>query len=420
MRALALVLCVLFLPGFARADEARDRRAKAALALAGAAAPAAAPPPRAAAPRDYPTAYAKAAADGVPLVVYVGCKTDHPRPPAGALLARADALPGVDGPAAVVLYPVGKELFTHATLPCPIEEGKLDIAVQGALKKLLTPPAKGTAAPRPLTWEIGHVVPDRDPRDSVVRVRRTTGSGGEQGTGTVVRSGGGWSIVLTAAHVADGPGELTVRGDGKTHRATLVESWKDADLAAVYVAGVDLPAVRVSDDDPAEGDEVQMYGLSSVYSRGVIREKMTLNGVEQWGYGEHADSESGDSGAGVFAGTRLVGVHLGKTGTDGAARPRACAAGPVRQFLGRVLADGPPKAVYPAANKPAAIYPTGPKGKQEGPVLGSPVAPVPAGALRTTSGRILVPTGSGAYRYADDEGRPTYLPACPSGRCPQR
>jgi len=428
--ALLAALLAAAPPAAARAtepDQDRDRRARAALALAGAAAPkvATAPAPRPA-PKPYPVAYERAAKEGLPLVVFVGCRAEHERPP-GSVLARADSLPGVDGPAALVLYPAGGRLYRHAVIPCPVEEAALKAAVESARRKIDAPKVSDAAAPKPLEWDIraddfpatatnnpGQSDRTRtDPRAAIARVRVDRGDGYDQGSGTVVRSGEGWSLVLTADHVVRSPGELTVRCDGRTVRAQVVARDRDADLAVLLVPG-DFPAVRVAGGEVEDGTAVVVYGLTSVLTRGTVTDRMTLNGHENLTYGTREDSDSGDSGAGVFAGGELVGVHLGKSGTDArTARPRAAGPGPVRAFLRKVLADDGSlraKPVEPNHNKPAAIYPDTPKGKR---------ADAP-GTLRTASGRVLIPLGNGSYRYAD-EGPPAALPAapaCPNGRCP--
>lgn len=405
--AALLALCS---PLFAN-DAERDRKARAALALAATVRPAiaTAPAPRPVLPKDYAAGYKAAARADKPLVVFVGCKGEHTAP--GAVVARADALPGVEGPAAVVLYPARGELYRHTVLRCPVTEDEITTAVRAAQGKVEAPKASDKPAPKPLNWDVRAEVPAQlpacacgdvcpcggksakgtDPRDALARVRK----GNAQGSGTVVHSGQGWSLVLTAAHVVDGPGPLTVRVGGKTVTAQVVEADSAADLAALVIPG-DFPAVRVSDADVKDGAEVVMYGMTSIYTRGKVAGRETLNGHENLTYATAADSDSGDSGAGVFHEGKLCGVHLGKIGTHSADKPRAAATGPVRRFLSRVMGRG-----VTAAPKPSQL---------------PAAAPVPAGTIRTTSGRLLVPNGNGTYRYADES--PGAAPACPSGRCP--
>jgi hypothetical protein len=314
---------------------------------------------------------------------------------------------------AVVLYPVHGELFRHAVLKCPVTDEDLGTAVRAAGKKIDAPKVSDAPAPKPLNWDVRADAPEKggcgcdtcacgkkaanvtDPRDSIARVRRDLGDRYEMGSGTVVHSGQGWSLVLTAAHVADGPGKLTVRAGGKTFAGVVVEADKAADLAAVFVPA-DLPAAKVAAADVRDGAEVVMYGMTSVYSRGTVTGRHHFDGVENLAYATAADSENGDSGAGVFAGGELVAVHLGKVGTEAGARPRAAATGPVRKFLRRVL------------DKPAAVAPAVKPGEPKNdPKSATALQP---GDIITTSGRVLRPNGDGTYRYADSD--------CPNGRCP--
>ncbi|HEY1188580.1 MAG TPA: serine protease [Gemmata sp.] len=406
-----LIFCAVLLatvPAL-RADDvhaARDRKARAALALASAGPSAVvAPAPRPVVPKDYATGYRAAAAAEKPLVVFVGC-AGHDAP--GAVVSYVAQLADVKGPAVVVGFPVGDRLFIHATMSCPVGEAQLQQAIRAATKKINDPAPKELPAPRPLNWDVRADPPalkggcgpscacagarvKPDPRDSLARVRKGTA----QGSGTVVHNGEGWSLVLTAAHVVDGPGALTARVGGRTVSAQLVDADQEADLAVLLVPG-DFPAVRLAEADVSDGAEVVMYGMTSVLTRGTVSGRAVLNGSENLSYATHADSDSGDSGAGVFHEGRLCGVHLGKMDTGAGATPRAAAPGPVRAFLKRVLS----------------------KDVKAAPVLVAPKGDAP-GTLRTASGRLLVPTGNGTYRYADEApAKVLPAPSCPNGRCP--
>lgn len=421
---LALAALALLVPSvFARgAEPDRDRAARAALALAGApaapkAALAVAPMPRPKLALSYADGYAKAAADDKPLVVFVGCPGEHTA--AGAVVSRAERFADVVPPAVVIGYPVGDRLYVHVTLQCPVAAEQLAAAVKAAAKKISDPPAKAMPAPAPIDWTLradppakspdagagkGGACPDcakcphcdgRQLRDALVRVRSGDGSG----SGTVVWSGDGKSVVLTAAHVLSRGAEHTVRAAGKWHAAQVLASDPAADLAALLVAAP-LPAAPVADADPADGAEVTMYGVTSLWSRGAITGGMTLEGraVYTLGY----DSDGGDSGGGVFANGHLVGVHCGKVGDTRAAvgKPYCTAAGPVRAFLARVLKRDGAKTVLvdqpKAAPAPKAV-------------------PVPKAALADTLviGGVTYTRGAdGVYRSAGAG------PSCPNGKCP--
>lgn len=179
-------------------------------------------------------------------------------------------------------------------------------------------------------------------RDALVRVR----CGDAQGSGTVIWSESGKSVVLTAAHVIAGGGDLTVRGEGKTHKADVLGRDDGADLAALLVS-VELPAVTVSAADPRDGAEVLMVGMTSLWSRGRIHGTSTLTGRAI--YLIDYDSDHGDSGAGVFVAGELVGVHCGKVSlTPGSAgTPYCTGAKPVRAFVATCFAR---KAPAPSAS----------------------------------------------------------------------
>ncbi len=403
MRLSLLALLALTAAPALGSDVDRDRKAKAALALAGTAAPkiVTAPAPRAVL-LAYPEAYRRAVVEGAVLVAYVGCDKPHEARP-GVLTARVPALQGYRGPAALVLYPAGSALYAHDLLPCPVADADLTAAVTAARKKIDRPKASDAAAPRPLEWDIraepeaipATKLPTRDVRDSQCRVRR----GNAQGSGTVVHRGEGWSLVLTCEHVVSAaPGDITVRCDGATLPALVVEIDKTADLAVLLVSA-DLPAVRVAETDPADGDSVTLVGMTSIVSRCRVSGRDTLGGREVLLYGTATDSDSGDSGGGVFHEGRLCGVHCGKV--EGKV-PHATATGPVRKLLARVLKDDGSLKAKPAPE---------PKAPQK-----ASAAPQ-AGTLVTTSGRTLLPNGDGTYRYADAG---PVVPSCPNGRCPQR
>jgi hypothetical protein len=82
-----------------------------------------APAPREVKPKDYATAHAEAKFAHMPLVVFVG---RDPAPVDGAVVAQWNDYPGVSGPAIVVGYPVGGQLFQECVLACPCESGRPD------------------------------------------------------------------------------------------------------------------------------------------------------------------------------------------------------------------------------------------------------------------------------------------------------
>lgn len=148
--SLALALCVFTA---VRADETgdRERRARAALALASVKTVPTAPAPRAVEPRTYADGYKVAADTRRPLVVFVGCDREHNTP--GCVTARVSAMGDVKSPGVVVGYPVGDRLYVHKVLKCPVTDEELSVAVRAAIGKIshATKDADA-AAPRPVDW----------------------------------------------------------------------------------------------------------------------------------------------------------------------------------------------------------------------------------------------------------------------------
>lgn len=321
--AVACAVALLVGGSAARADdrEDRDRKARAALALTAPAAPkvSAAPKPREVG-AEYATAYTRAVEQSRPLVVYVGCKSDHRAP--GAVPAKADSLPGVKAPAAVVMYPRGDGMLVHRVMQCPVDDAELSAAIRDASKKSgasAGAKSEDKAAPKPLDWQIRHEAP-RDTRTELdvlrdASVRVWCGDAG--GSGTVVFAEPGRSVIVTAAHVIDRTNAVEVRAGGKPLTGKVVLIDREADWAAVEVAR-ELPAVVAVGDDVKEGDDALLIGGSSVWTRGKVVESIKLGRpgsareVETWLL-DYA-STSGDSGGGVFVRGQLVAVHVGRYG----------------------------------------------------------------------------------------------------------
>jgi len=361
IRATAFAVALLVGASVARADERedRDRKARAALALS---APApklasAAPKPREVG-ANYATAYARAVEQSRPLVVYVGCKSDHKAP--GAVPAKADALPGYKGPAAVVMYPRGDGLLVHRVMQCPVDEAELSKAIKDASKKTTAPAGAKSddkLAPKPLDWQIRHESP-RDARteldvlrDSFVRVR-TDRFGG---SGVVAWSEPGRSLVFTCWHVVNDGSPIVVRTGGRTLPAKVVEVDEAADVALLEVAR-ELPAVvAVESDAPAVGDPVLMLGASSIWSRGKVLDTEDRNGRPS----ASGDFEgySGDSGGPVFCRGSLVGIVRGVGIDDGRAKFSTRVGPMLLRGIKRepVAVRGTPAAVQQPGARPAAL-----------------------------------------------------------------
>lgn len=392
IRAVALAVALLVGTTDSRADERedRDRKARAALALCAPVAPkvGTAPLPRTVG-ADYSTAYARALEQSKPLVVYVGCKADHKAP--GAIPARADALPGVTGPAAVVMYPRGNGMLVHRVMRCPVDDEELQAAIKSASKKSgATAGAKSDdrPAPKPLDWQI-RADTDRFGarteldvlRDSFVRVRT------EQfgGSGVVAWSEPGRSLVFTCWHVIEDGGPVSVRTGGATLAARVLEVDRAADLALLEV-NRELPHVAaVEAEEPTAGDAVVMLGAASIWSRGKVLGTAEANGRPS----AQGDFEgySGDSGGPVFRNGALIGIARS---VDGLGRAR------FSTRLDRMLVRGIKRERVPVgapAPGPAALpaaLPNCPNGN----------CPLPASAQPFAAPLVIYGTGG-----------------CPNGRC---
>ena len=152
-----------------------------------------------------------------------------------------------------------------------------------------------------------------------------------------------------------------------------------------------------------------MVGMTSLFSRGRISGREVLNGHEQIVYATAADSDGGDSGAGVYFEGALCAVHLGKIGTETTARPRAVSMRVVRAFLSRVFRrDG--ATFVPAVATAKASAPEAPKA--------APAKSEQPGDVWTTSGAVIRQGTDGVWRYVGQAPRSNAGPNCPNGKCP--
>ena len=146
--------------GFADEQTDRDRRAKAALAVAQSLPTAVrtpthvAPTPRPVEPKTYAVGTKESLLDQSPLIVYVACPGIKIE---GAIVCEVagPSFGPVTGPAVVVGYPSGGRLLIESTLPCPGTVSDIEAAVKAASKKIDRPAAKPMpAAPKPLDTQI--------------------------------------------------------------------------------------------------------------------------------------------------------------------------------------------------------------------------------------------------------------------------
>lgn len=157
------------------------------------------------------------------------------------------------------------------------------------------------------------------------------------GTGTVIASEDGRSLVLTNAHVVESaahPITVTYWCDGKpwTQPATYLGgsavstvsadtiSVHGPDLALISIAA-DLPAVEVAESIPAEGEAVSLFGFGGTGSTVYPKHKSGRVLREDGGRTTAGDpitrtsiaTVNGDSGSGIFNDRgQLVAVHWGR------------------------------------------------------------------------------------------------------------
>jgi S1-C subfamily serine protease len=99
-----------------------------------------------------------------------------------------------------------------------------------------------------------------DPSASEVKIVRQMGNRLAEGSGTVIDSRKGQSLVLTNHHVTPDPGgKISVEHGGYSYPANWVASDRDADLAVLLI-GYELPAVALADELPAKGAELRQWG----------------------------------------------------------------------------------------------------------------------------------------------------------------
>jgi len=131
------------------------------------------------------------------------------------------------------------------------------------------------------TLDIQAILANVQPSVVAIQTSAETSDGVFEGAGSgIVLSKDG--LVLTNAHVIGSIGDITVvLSDGTDHRATLVGSSPDDDLAVIQVEDVDdlVPAELGSSDDLQVGDEVIAIGNAlnlggeATVTRGIVSAK---------------------------------------------------------------------------------------------------------------------------------------------------
>lgn len=185
------------------------------------------------------------------------------------------------------------------------------------------------------------------PEDSCVKVCRKDASGNHYGSGTVVQSAGGRSLVLTNWHVVpDGQQQVAVLHGKDWHPAKWVAVDTVTDLSLVRVEAT-LPVAQLAEREPPVGTVLRRWGFpgggamvaKSNKTLGVSNYRMQYprtDGSYQDGgaiYEVEQVPEKGESGSGLFdPDGRLVAVVWGDIGRPAASCVRLS---DVRRFLDR-------------------------------------------------------------------------------------
>jgi putative serine protease PepD len=144
-------------------------------------------------------------------------------------------------------------------------------------------------------------------------------SQGGLGSGFVLQSTGGRSLLATNYHVVEdtweaGDREVQVTRGDETYDATILEVAVDDDVALLEVIGR-LQALRISTTKPKVGSTVYALGsplgLAGTVTSGIVSAYRELDGVEFLQYS--APTNPGNSGGPIIDATgRAVGIHMGR------------------------------------------------------------------------------------------------------------
>lgn len=164
-----------------------------------------------------------------------------------------------------------------------------------------------------------------DPAKTTCRLRWRTYAG----SGTCVACEGGRSLVVTNGHVCPCPGETVMvdTATGKTlegvclaashplagdpSRPDVARCARGPDLSLVCVAG-EMPAAELADALPKAGARVEQWTMNGHKAGAVVGFAGSYEagtGTPIWD--DTVPSQSGDSGAGMFAGGKVVAVRFG-------------------------------------------------------------------------------------------------------------
>ena len=213
-----------------------------------------------------------------------------------------------------------------------LEDGK--VAKRRPAESAPTPKAeKAKAAPAPR-----NSVSAKDARNAACSIMVMEGDTQHHGSGTVIASSPGRSLILTNAHVVphgrnpifvanSGYGELVqyparyVGGSAVINLSPGLIQTQGPDLALLEV-DAELPAVELSPEDPEIGSRVWQYGFAGNFGSKPQSKPGQVIATRKLGVlATTCATVGGDSGSGLFDDSeRLVGVAWGNDGESTAVR----------------------------------------------------------------------------------------------------
>ncbi len=175
-------------------------------------------------------------------------------------------------------------------------------------------------------------------RLAAARVRNWTHgylqSGTVSGTGTLTAIDGEAGLVLTAAHLFEGPvGPVTVEfTDGQISGARILAIDRRLDVAALWIfAPKGIEPVPIGEHNPKVGQQVEIWGYGPKRFRSFVAQvsnPITLSSdvpqtlVAAQGVQDRQVTIPGDSGGAMIREGKLVAVHWGYRGNE--TDPRRC------------------------------------------------------------------------------------------------
>lgn len=171
------------------------------------------------------------------------------------------------------------------------------------------------------------------PVESAVHIKLEQADGHSCGSGTVVATKDGKSLIVSAAHVVSDPvGKYTVTLKNKEYSAKYAGGSKvtlrqikpnetqmtiEGPDLALLVVDVELPIVTLAKDGVKEGDKVRMWGYAGgkISKFGALyKEGYVVNPNDIWAT---ADARRGDSGSGLFNNSdQMVGLVHSRSADD--------------------------------------------------------------------------------------------------------